>query len=145
MFIIRKRTLIVIAAKSLLGEVPIYKDILKLLMFHLKEKQKIHENIEIEEIVENNEFVTSSPSINSELEHPNEIFCSKRDKDLQPIVQVRKLTKAEIELFEGGKSLQPHVLFTKLKDIDLPQNSRKKVLDYILPVKKGKKANPKLH
>ena len=112
---------------------------------HIKEKQKIHENIEIEEIVENNEFVTSSPSINSELEHPNEIFCSKRDKDLQPIVQVRKLTKAEIELFEGGKSLQPHVLFTKLKDIDLPQNSRKKVLDYILPVKKGKKANPKLH
>lgn len=79
------------------------------------------------------------------MEHPNEIFCSKRDKDLQPIVQVRKLTKAEIELFEGGKSLQPHVLFTKLKDIDLPQNSRKKVLDYILPVKKGKKANPKLH
>ena len=63
----------------------------------IPKKQQIHE---IEEIVENNEFVTSSPNINSELENPNEnVVAQKRDKDLQPIIQVRKLTKAEIVVF----------------------------------------------
>ena len=53
----------------------------------------------------------------------------KRDKVIKPIIQVRKLTKAEIEVYRGGKSLQPPVLLTKLKDIELPlekQKSRKK-------------------
>ena len=57
------------------------------------------------------------------MESSNEnVVARKRGK-------VRKLTKAEIEVYGGGKSLQPRVLFTKLKDIELPlekQSSRKR-------------------
>ena len=93
--------------------------------------EEIVENIEIEEIVENNEFVTPSPIVirfvNSELKNANENFVAqKSDKDLQPIVRVEKLRKAEIVLFKGGKSSQPHVFLKRLKDIEIPQNSRKK-------------------
>ena len=48
--------------------------------------------------------------------------------DLQPNIQVDKMTKAEIEVYIGGKKLQSFVLI-KLKDFKLPldkQNSRKK-------------------
>ena len=39
---------------------------------------------------------------------------------------MKKITPAEIEIYRGGKKLQPHVLIRKLKDIKLPQKHRKK-------------------
>ena len=71
------------------------------------------------------------------MESSNEnVVARKRGK-------VRKLTKAEIEVYGGGKSLQPRVLFTKLKDIALPlekQKSRKRC-----QTKAVKKANLKIY
>ena len=84
-------------------------------------QKQIHGKIEIEQTIEDNEFVTSSLNINSELENSNENFVAKkRDKDLQPTIQVQKLTKAEIEVYKGGKRLQSFVLLIKLKDFELP-------------------------
>ena len=91
------------------------------------ENKEIVENIEIKELVGNNEFVTPSPITNPELKNKNENFvATKSDKNLQPIVWVEKLTKTEIKLFTGGKSVQLNVLLKKLKDKKLPPNSRKK-------------------
>ena len=56
-------------------------------------QKQIHGNIEIEQIIEYNEFVTSSLNINSELENSKENFVAKKRHAVpQQIIQVRKLT-----------------------------------------------------
>ena len=55
-------------------------------------QKQIHGNIEIEQIIEYNEFVTSSLNINSELKNSKENFvATKRNKKQQPTIQVPKI------------------------------------------------------
>ena len=64
-------------------------------------------------------------NFNCELESSNEnVVATKRDTFQQPIIKIQKITPAEIEVYRGGKKLR--VLLKKLKDIDIPQNFRKK-------------------
>ena len=89
-------------------------------------QKQVHEKIELEQNVEDNQFDTSSLNTNSELENPIEnVVDKKRDKNVQLTIRVRKLTPAKIEVYRGGKSLQPRVLITKLKDFELPFDKQK--------------------
>ena len=64
-------------------------------------QKQIHGNIEIEQIIEDNEFVTSSLNINSELKNSKENFVATKRIYNQPF-KYKKSTKAEIEVFKGG-------------------------------------------
>ena len=86
-------------------------------------QKQVHEKIEIEQILNNNEYDTLSVNFNCELESSNEnVVAGKRDTVQQPFIKIEKITPAEIEVYRGGKSLQPRVLLRKLKDTELPQN-----------------------
>ena len=88
-------------------------------------QKHFHGNIETEQIIDDNEFDTLSVNFNCELESSNEnVVATKRDTFQQPIIKIQKITPAEIEVYRGGKKLR--VLLKKLKDIDIPQNFRKK-------------------
>ena len=79
----------------------------------------------MEQILDIKECDTLSVNFNCELESSNEnVVAKKRDTFQQPIIKIQKNIPAEIEVYRGGKKLR--VLLKKLKDIDIPQNFRKK-------------------
>ena len=82
-------------------------------------QKQFHEKIETEKITDDNEFDTLSVNFNCELDSSNENGVAReRDMVQQPIIKIKKITPAEIKVYRGGKSLQPSVLLTKLKDIE---------------------------
>ena len=93
-------------------------------------QKQAHEKIEMEQILDNHELDTLSVNLDSELESSNEnVITRRRDTVRRLIIKIPKITQAAIEVYRGGKSLQPSVLLRKLEDSQLPldtQNYRKK-------------------
>ena len=71
-------------------------------------QKHFHGNIETEQIIDDNEFDTLSVNFNCELESSNEnVITRRRDTVRRLIIKIPKITQAAIEVYRGGKSLQP--------------------------------------
>ena len=95
-------------------------------------QKHFHENIETEQVIDNNEFDTLSVNLNCELESANGNVVAGKGETVRipfikkPFIRIEKITPAEIEIYRGGKKLQPRLIIRKLEDTELPQKRRKK-------------------